>query len=126
MAFRNTSQIVPGFPAEALMKFGQGKRITSNGLATFASPRPRTLAAGLFVVFLFCVSGQFSKAWAIDIYHFLVEFKNGRIVERIFPVNSPLIQKIVVKKQGDVRRAKLYYLRLRKGKKATKVKEKIR
>jgi len=85
MAFRNTSQIVPGFPPEALMKFGQAKPITSNGLATFASPRPRTLAAGLFVVFLFCVSGQFSKAWAIDIYHFLVEFKNGRIVERIFP-----------------------------------------
>ena len=49
----------------------------------------------------------------------------GEGVERIFPVNSPLIEKVVVKKKGEVRRAKLYYLRGRKGKKATKVKEKI-
>ncbi len=49
----------------------------------------------------------------------------GEGVERVFPVNSPLIEKISIKKRGKVRRAKLYYLRLRKGKKATKVKEKV-
>ncbi|MBD3380502.1 MAG: 50S ribosomal protein L19 [Candidatus Omnitrophica bacterium] len=49
----------------------------------------------------------------------------GEGVERIFPLNSPLVEKIVVKKKGEVRRAKLYYLRAKKGKKATRVKEKI-
>ncbi|NLW22264.1 MAG: 50S ribosomal protein L19 [Tissierellia bacterium] len=44
-------------------------------------------------------------------------------VERIFPLHSPRIEKIVVTRKGKVRRAKLYYLRGRQGK-AAKVKEK--
>jgi large subunit ribosomal protein L19 len=44
-------------------------------------------------------------------------------VERIFPVHSPIIDKIERVSRGDVRRAKLYYLRDRVGK-AAKVKEK--
>ena len=44
-------------------------------------------------------------------------------VERTFPVHSPIIQKIEVDRLGDVRRAKLYYLRDLRGKKA-KIKEK--
>ncbi|MEW6621078.1 MAG: 50S ribosomal protein L19 [bacterium] len=44
-------------------------------------------------------------------------------VEKTFPVYSPSIQKITITKQGIVRRAKLYYLRDRKGKTA-KIKEK--
>ena len=44
-------------------------------------------------------------------------------VERTFPVHSPMIGKIEIVTRGDVRRAKLYYLRSRIGKKA-KVKEK--
>lgn len=43
-------------------------------------------------------------------------------VERIWPANSPWIKKITVKKKGKVRRAKLYYLRKRTGRRATKVK----
>ncbi len=46
-------------------------------------------------------------------------------VERIFPVYSPTIDKIEVLKRGSVRRAKLYYLRGKKGK-AAKIKEKER
>jgi len=46
-------------------------------------------------------------------------------VERIFPVHSPSIDRIEVLKRGDVRKAKLYYLRGKKGKHA-KVKEKAR
>lgn len=44
-------------------------------------------------------------------------------VEKIFPIHSPLIEEIKVIKQGEVRRAKLYYLRHKKGK-AAKIKEK--
>jgi large subunit ribosomal protein L19 len=44
-------------------------------------------------------------------------------VERTFPVHSPIIARIEVLTQGDVRRAKLYYLRDRSGK-AAKIKEK--
>ncbi len=50
-----------------------------------------------------------------------VSFSVG--VERTFPVHSPIIQKLEVTRRGDVRRAKLYYLRDRVGK-AAKIKEK--
>jgi large subunit ribosomal protein L19 len=42
----------------------------------------------------------------------------GEGVERVFPIYSPLIDKIEVKRKGKVRRAKLYYLRDRRGKSA--------
>ena len=42
----------------------------------------------------------------------------GEGVERIFPVMSPMIESIEVKRRGAVRRAKLYYLRDRRGKSA--------
>jgi len=44
-------------------------------------------------------------------------------VERIFPIHSPMIERIELIKEGRVRRAKLYYLRGKKGK-AAKIKEK--
>jgi large subunit ribosomal protein L19 len=50
-----------------------------------------------------------------------VSFQVG--VERTFPVHSPIIARIEVVTRGDVRRAKLYYLRGRTGKRA-KIKEK--
>ena len=45
----------------------------------------------------------------------------GEGVERVFPVHSPFIQKIEVETSGKVHRAKLYYLRDRIGKTATRV-----
>ena len=48
----------------------------------------------------------------------------GEGVERVFPLHSPRIAKIEVEKRGAVRRARLNYLRTRKGKSATTVKEK--
>ena len=50
-----------------------------------------------------------------------VSFGTG--VERTFPVHTPIIEKIEVVTRGDVRRAKLYYLRELRGKKA-KIREK--
>jgi large subunit ribosomal protein L19 len=48
----------------------------------------------------------------------------GRVgVEKVFPVDLPNIEKVVVTKRANVRRAKLYYLRQRKGKLALKLKE---
>ena len=49
---------------------------------------------------------------------------SGVGVERVFPLHSPRIAKIEVERKGSVRRAKLNYLRDRKGKSATTVKEK--
>ena len=47
----------------------------------------------------------------------------GEGVERVFPLHSPFIQKVEVERSGNVHRAKLYYLRKRIGKTATKVAE---
>ncbi len=45
-------------------------------------------------------------------------------IERVFLIHSPRVEKITVLRRGDVRRAKLYYLRKRTGK-ATRIKEKV-
>ena len=52
------------------------------------------------------------------------KISSGEGVERTFQTYSPLIAKIEVKRRGDVRRAKLYYLRDRSGKSA-RIKEKL-
>jgi large subunit ribosomal protein L19 len=52
------------------------------------------------------------------------KISNGEGVERTFQLYSPLIASIEVKRRGDVRRAKLYYLRDRSGKSA-RIKEKL-
>ncbi len=50
---------------------------------------------------------------------------HGCGIERVFPVHSPIVEKVEVVRSGRVRRAKLYYLRNRVGK-AAKVKEAIK
>ena len=52
------------------------------------------------------------------------KISNGEGVERVFQTHSKLITEVKVKRKGDVRRAKLYYLRDRSGKSA-RIKEKI-
>ncbi|MDP4267124.1 MAG: 50S ribosomal protein L19 [Bacteroidota bacterium] len=52
------------------------------------------------------------------------KISNGVGVERIFPLYSPFVEKIEVNKRGVVRRARIFYLRGLKGKKA-RIKEKI-
>ena len=48
----------------------------------------------------------------------------GEGVERVFQTHSPIVEDVTVKRRGDVRRAKLYYLRDRQGK-AARIKEKL-
>ena len=52
------------------------------------------------------------------------KISHGEGVERVFQTHSPVVDSVEVKRRGDVRRAKLYYLRGRTGK-AARIKEKI-
>lgn len=52
------------------------------------------------------------------------KISHGTGVERVFQTYSPLIDSITVKRRGDVRRAKLYFLREREGK-AARIREKL-
>lgn len=52
------------------------------------------------------------------------KISHGEGVERVFQTYSPLVEKIEIKRRGDVRRAKLYYMRNLRGK-AARIKEKI-
>ncbi len=52
------------------------------------------------------------------------KISHGEGVERVFPTCSPTVAEIKVKRRGDVRRGKLYYLRDRSGKSA-RIKEKV-
>jgi large subunit ribosomal protein L19 len=52
------------------------------------------------------------------------KISHGEGVERVFQTFSPVVDSVKVKRRGDVRRAKLYYLRGRTGK-AARIKEKI-
>ena len=55
----------------------------------------------------------------------LRKISHGVGVERTFQAHSPLIESITVKRRGDVRKAKLYYLRERRGRSA-RIKEKLK
>lgn len=53
------------------------------------------------------------------------KMSHGVGVERVFQVHSPIVESIKIERRGDVRRAKLYFLRDRSGKSA-RIKEKVR
>jgi large subunit ribosomal protein L19 len=53
------------------------------------------------------------------------KMSHGTGVERVFQTYSPMIDSVKVKRRGDVRRAKLYYLRGREGK-AARIREKLK
>lgn len=52
------------------------------------------------------------------------KISHGEGVERVFPIYSPLVAKVTIKRRGDVRKAKLYHLRNLRGK-AARIKEKF-
>jgi large subunit ribosomal protein L19 len=52
------------------------------------------------------------------------KISHGEGVERVFPMHSPTVAEVKVKRRGDVRRGKLYFLRERSGKSA-RIKEKV-
>jgi large subunit ribosomal protein L19 len=66
------------------------------------------------------------RGTGLNSYFTVRRISYGEGVERVFPLHSPRIAKIEVERQGNVRRAKLNYLRTRKGKQAMSVKEKAR
>ena len=92
----------------------------------------KTLVAALLklsdVTFVILPPAQRSPAVTLTIFAtcgFTVrKISSGEGVERTFQTYSPLIASIEVKRRGDVRRAKLYYLRERSGKSA-RIKEKL-
>ena len=72
------------------------------------------------------LSDDISDKAVFDVCFIHAEMKglNGVGVEKVFPLNSPNVEKIEVIRKGKVRRSKLYYLRDRVGK-AAKVKEQL-
>jgi len=65
-----------------------------------------------------------AKSWHFKHLHRTQNAANSVAVERIFPDHAPFIDSIKVIRRGDVRRAKLYYLRDRVGK-SGRVREKV-
>ena len=64
------------------------------------------------------------KGSGINTSYTVRKISSGEGVERVFQTYSPVVNSITVKRRGDVRRAKLYYLRGLTGK-AARIKEKI-
>lgn len=65
----------------------------------------------------------YMKGEGVSLNFCVRKISNGVGVERVFPINSPMIDKIEVNKSGKVRRSKIYYIRDLKGK-AMRIKEK--
>ncbi|WP_226813610.1 50S ribosomal protein L19 [Candidatus Profftia lariciata] len=65
-----------------------------------------------------------SKRKSLNFAFTVRKISNGEGIERVFQAHSPIIENIVIKRCGSVRKAKLYYLRQRTGK-ATRIKERL-
>ena len=83
MACNATPEIHPGLPLKRPEKYRKVK-IRFDFRASFAAHHRSVIVTVVLSILYLCASGQCAKAYAIDVYHFLVEFKNGRVVERIF------------------------------------------
>lgn len=106
-----------------LIKYVQDKYITKNDF-------PKFKAGDMITVFYEIKEGQktrtqFFKGVVIQLRGtgatktFTIRKMSGDVgVERVFPINMPALQKIEVNREGKVRRARIYYFRDLKGKKA--------
>jgi large subunit ribosomal protein L19 len=110
----NKNLLVQGQIKEDLPKFRAGDTV-SVGVRVIEGEKSRTQIFKGVVIAISSGEGS-SKTFTVR------KISNGVGVERIFPLHSPNIDKIEILKRGKVRRAKLYYLRERKGK-AAKIKE---
>tara|TARA_B110000438_G_C15627108_1_gene569235 strand:- start:421 stop:762 length:342 start_codon:yes stop_codon:yes gene_type:complete len=110
----NKNLLVKGQLKEDLPKFRAGDTV-SIGVRVIEGEKSRTQIFKGVVIAISSGEGA-SKTFTVR------KISNGVGVERIFPLHSPNIDKIDILKRGKVRRAKLYYLRERKGK-AAKIKE---
>jgi len=113
---------------ESLIKFVQDEFVTKKEIPSFKSGD--TITVYYEIREGEKVRTQFFKGVVIQIKGtgltktFTIRKMSGTIgIERIFPINSPAIQKIEVNKRGKVRRARIFYFRNLTGKKA-KIKEK--
>jgi len=100
---------------KTIPEFAPGDTVIVN--VNVGSPRPRTPQAYEGVVIAKRNRGL-NSAFTVR------KISSGEGVERTFQTYSPLIASIEVKRRGDVRRAKLYYLRGRSGKSA-RIREKL-
>tara|TARA_B110000116_G_scaffold174373_1_gene150858 strand:+ start:1189 stop:1530 length:342 start_codon:yes stop_codon:yes gene_type:complete len=110
----NKNLLVKGQIKEDLPKFRAGDTV-SVGARVFEGEKSRIQIFKGVVIAISSGEGA-SKTFTVR------KISNGVGVERIFPLHSPNIDSIDILKRGKVRRAKLYYLRERKGK-AAKIKE---
>ena len=111
----NKNLIVKGQIKENIAKFKAGDTV-SIGVKVIEGEKSRIQLFKGVVIAISAGEGS-SKTFTVR------KISNGVGVERIFPLHSPNIDSIDVVKRGKVRRAKLYYLRDRKGR-AARIKEK--
>ena len=111
----------------SLVKFVEEKFVESKDLPSFSSGDTITvyyeIREGDKTRTQFFKGGVLQRRGSGSTETFTIRKMSGSIgVERIFPINSPSIQKIEVNKRGKVRRARIFYFRNLTGKKA-KIKE---
>ena len=111
----NKNLIVKGQIKEDIAKFKAGDTV-SIGVKVIEGEKSRIQLFKGVVIAISAGEGS-SKTFTVR------KISNGVGVERIFPLHSPNIDSIDIVKRGKVRRAKLYYLRDRKGR-AARIKEK--
>ncbi|MFP5383640.1 MAG: 50S ribosomal protein L19 [Gammaproteobacteria bacterium] len=104
------AQLRSGFP-----EFGAGDTVTVN-VKVKEGERERVQAYQGVVIAI--------KNRGLNSSFTVRKISHGVGVERVFQTHSPVIDSVVVERRGDVRRAKLYYLRERSGKSA-RIKEKL-